>query len=391
MMTRQFRTVLVIWLGAALSWPASVAGQSVSGSVVEAASATPIPGTFMVLLDATGTERARALTTRSGTFRLSAPGPGSYRIRVERIGIADVTTASFTIGDREAVSRQIRVPLSPVRLAEIEVSAEAQCEMLEEDAVDLLSVWEEARKALEATFWTARQTYYRFDALLSRRDLDRRGTPIGEVEFESIRLYGQRPFRSARADDLALGGWVQPAGAGQVKFHAPDAEVLLSESFRRRHCYSLLREIVDGQERIGVQFVPLAERRLPDISGVLWIDAQSAELRSLDFRYEVLDLPFTTDGVGGHVEFDRLPDGAWIVRKWIIRTPIARFTRSRSFSGRRGGRSMRLVGLYEEGQQVTAVWRTGDLAASPNNEFPEGIPAVNAPADQLIVRYPIGG
>lgn len=390
MMTRRFRTISVVWLGAALSWSAPVAGQSVSGSVVEAASAEPIPGTFVVLLDTTGAERARGLTTQSGTFRLDAPGSGSYRIRVERIGIANVTSARFTIGDREAVSRRIRVPLSPVRLTNIEVSAEAQCEMLQEDAVVLIRVWEEARKALEATFWTGRQTYYRFDALLSRRDLDRRGTPISEPELESIRLYGQRPFRSARADDLAFGGWVQPVGSGNVKFHAPDAEVLLSESFRRRHCYSLRREIVDGRERIGVQFVPLAERRLPDISGVLWIDAESAELKSLDFRYEVLDLPFDTEGVGGHVEFDRLPDGAWIVRRWIIRTPIARFTRSRTFSGRRRGRIMQLVGLYEEGQQVTAVWRTGDLAAGPDDELPQGVPAVNAPTDELIVRYPTG-
>ena len=390
MMTRRFGTIAFICLGAALSWPASVAGQTVSGSVVEAASAEPLPGAFVVLLDAAGTERARGLTTQSGTFRLGVPGPGSYRIRVERIGIVDVTTASFTIGVQEAVSRQIRVPVSPVRLTNIEVSAEAQCEMLQEDAAVLIRVWEEARKALEATSWTGRQTYYRFDALLSRQDLDRRGTPIGEPELESIRLYGQRPFRSARADDLAFGGWVQPAGNGGVKFHAPDAEVLLSESFRRRHCYSLRREIVDGRERIGVQFEPLAERRLPDISGVLWIDAASAELQSLDFRYEVLDLPFATEGLGGHVEFDRLPNGAWIVRRWTIRTPIAQFTQSRSFSGRRGTVRMRLTGLYEEGQQVTAVWRTSDLAAGPENEIPEGVPAVNAPTDRLIIRYPVG-
>ncbi len=87
------------------------------------------------------------------------------------------------------------------------------------------------------------------------------------------------------------------------------------------------------------------------------------------------------------MEFDRLPDGAWIVRKWTIRTPVSRLMPSRSFSGRRRAVSLRLVGLYEEGQQVTAVWRTGDLQAGPGNELPEGVPAVNAPADRLIIRY----
>ena len=386
------RRLVVFWLGVILSWPALLTGQSVAGTVLDLSQGSPLPGTFVVLLDTEGMAIARSLTTQAGTFRLSAPGPGTYRIRVQRIGIADVTTDLINIGDREVVSREIRVPLAPVRLSDItvEVEGESQCGILREDALSLYRVWEEARKALEATFWTGQQTYYRFDALLSRRDLDRRGNQTGETELESIRVYGRHPFRSARADDLAFGGWVRATGAGGTKFHAPDAEVLLSESFRRRHCYRLQYEVVDGQRRIGVQFEPMAGRRLPDISGTLWMDMETAELQSLDFQYEVLDLPFDTEMLGGHVEFDHLPDGAWIVRRWIIRTPVRRFTRSRSFSGRRGATRMRLVGLYEEGQQVIAVWRTGDLQAGPGNELPEGIPAVNAPSDRLVVRYPSG-
>ena len=387
-MTHRSRTVVLFLLGVALSSPAPAAGQSVTGTVLDTDQGLPLPGTFLVLLDEAGEERSRALTTRAGTYRLRAPGPGSYRIRVQRIGVADVTTDLITLGDRGVVNRQIRVPLSPVHLASISVAVdvESQCGMLQEDALGLYIVWEEARKALEATFWTGQQTYYRFDALLSRRILDTRGNQTGETELESIRLYGRHPFRSARADDLAFGGWVRPTGTGGVKFHAPDAEVLLSESFRTRHCYSLLRESVGDQRRIGLQFVPMAGRRLPDISGVLWINEETAELESLDFKYEVLDLPFDTERLGGHVEFDRLPDGAWIVRRWIIRTPISRFTRSRSFSGRRSS-GMRLTGLYEEGQQVTAIWRTGDLQAGPDDELPEGVPPVHAPTDRLLVRY----
>ncbi|MDH3427528.1 MAG: carboxypeptidase-like regulatory domain-containing protein [Gemmatimonadota bacterium] len=375
-------------LGLALAFPSPVGGQSVSGSVLERDSGAPLPGTFVVLVDSTGTDRNRGLTTQAGTFRLGVPAAGTYRLRVERIGIVDVTTEPFSVDDGQAVSQVVRVSRSPIRLDELEVEAEPQCTMLEEDAVILLGVWEEVRKALEATYWTGQQTYYRFDALLSRRELDRHGNAESEPELESIRLYGRHPFRSARADDLAFGGWVRPTGAGGVKFHAPDAEVLLSESFRRRHCYRLRRESIDGREYIGVEFEPLPSRRLPDISGVLWIDVVTSELRSLDFRYEVLDLPFETEKLGGQVEFDRLPDGAWIVRRWVIRTPIARPVSSRSFSGRRRGADMRLVGLYEEGQRVTAVWRTGDLQASPDSELPAGIPPVNAPSDVLVRRYP---
>ncbi|TFG65909.1 MAG: carboxypeptidase regulatory-like domain-containing protein [Gemmatimonadales bacterium] len=391
-MTRCSRALALLGIGIAVSWPTLVVAQSVRGTVLESVQGSPIPGTFVVLLDEEGTERGRALTTQAGTYRIGVPGPGSYRLKVRRIGLADVTTDLFIVGDGEAVSRQIRVSLAPVRLTDLEVmvETESKCGMLQEDALALYSVWEEARKALEATFWTGQQTYYRFDALLSRRDLDRGGIQIGETELESIRVYGRHPFRSARADDLAHGGWVRPTGAGGVKFHAPDAEVLLSESFSSRHCYRLQREIIDGHKHIGVQFEPLPGRRLPDISGVLWIDLETAELRTLDFRYEVLNVPFNTDQLGGHVEFDRLPDGAWIVRRWIIRTPVTQFTGTRSFSGRRSGANIRLVGLYEEGQEVTAVWRTGDLQAGPGNEQPEDVPPVNAPTDRLIIRFPVG-
>ncbi len=388
-MTQASRTLALFCLGATLSWPTLAAGQSVAGTVLDMGQGLPLPGTFLLLLDEAGNERGRTLTTQSGTYLLRAPGPGSYQIRVQRIGVLDVTTDMISLSAGEVVNRQIRVPLSPVHLASLSVSVEVEsrCGMLQEDALALYIVWEEARKALEATFWTGQQTYYRFDALLSRRNLDTQGSQTSETEFESIRIYGRHPFRSARADDLAFGGWVRPTGTGGVKFHAPDAEVLLSESFRTRHCYSLLRESVGDHTLIGLQFVPVTGRRLPDISGVLWINEETAELESLDFKYEVLDLPFNTERLGGHVEFDRLPDGGWIVRRWIIRTPVSRFSRSRSFSGRRRSVGISLVGLYEEGQQVTAVWHTGDLQAGPDNELPEGVPAAQAPPDRLIIRY----
>ncbi len=388
-MTQRSRVVVLFSLCVALSSPALAAGQSIGGTVLDMDQGLPLPGTFLVLLDEAGNERNRTLTTQAGTYLLHAPGAGSYQIRVQRIGVADVTTDVITLDDRQVVSRQIRVPLAPVHLADLSVAveAESQCGMLQEDALALYRVWEEARKALEATFWTGQQTYYRFDALLSRRNLDTRGNQTGETELESIRVYGRHPFRSARADDLAFGGWVRPTGTGGVKFHAPDAEVLLSESFRSRHCYSLLRESGGDHMRLGLQFEPMPNRRLPDISGVLWVNEETAELESLDFKYEVLDLPFDTERLGGHVEFGRLPDGGWIVQRWTIRTPISVFTWPQGFIGRRRSRSMRLTGLYEEGQQVTAVWHTGDLQAGPDDELPEGVPPVLAPTDRLLVRY----
>ena len=54
----------------------------------------------------------------------------------------------------------------------------------------------------------------------------------------------------------------------------------------------------------------------------MWLDAESSELRSLDFQYQNLDLEVDTQQLGGTVEFARLPSGAWIVRHWAIRVPV---------------------------------------------------------------------
>jgi len=378
----------VLWLA---TGTAAAVAQTVQGTAIDAANGGPISGAFVVLEDEAGEERARSLTTRSGAYRLSAPGPGAYRIRVERIGFEDVPTDPFHLAAGETVSRRLEVAVRPVTLGAIEVtSGEARCGTPADEALELGRVWEEARKALEATAWTDRQSYYRFDVLLFRQELDPRGEPVAPPEHESIRVYGRHPFRSARPEDLAYGGWVQRQGNEGLKFWAPDAEVMLSESFLRLHCFRLVRSESDPGGLLGLEFEPAPGRRagpaLPDVTGVLWIDRESAELRSLEYRYAALRLPVETDLLGGRVAFDHLPDGGWIVRSWEIRTPLAQLRELRS--GNRRQQRVRLSGLQLEGRRVLAVWRTGDVQASPDAAQPSGVPAAVAPPDQLLRRYP---
>lgn len=365
--------------------PGALRAQAVLGTAVDAADGDAVTGAFVLLVDEDGVERARGLTTRSGTFRIGAP-PGTYRLRLERIGFEDLETDPFNLARGETVSRTLRVGARPIELSGIRVEGgESRCGMPTAEALELGRVWDEARKALEATAWTDRQSYYRFDVLLVRRELDAAGRPVGAPEYEPIRIYGRHPFRSVQADDLAYGGWVQRQGARGLKFHAPDAEVLLSESFLRRHCYRLVRGDV-GRGRIGIEFEPIPDRRVTDIAGVLWIDGDSAELRELEFRYVNLDLSVETERLGGRVVFDHLPDGGWIVQAWEIRTPLARLDRERQDGARR--QRIRLAGLRVEGQQVLAVWLTGDLQAAPGAVLPPDVRPVNPPPDEILKRYP---
>ncbi|MGD8496404.1 MAG: carboxypeptidase-like regulatory domain-containing protein [Gemmatimonadales bacterium] len=348
--------------------PNALGAQTVLGTAVDEAAGAPVAGAFVLLLDAeTGVERDRVLTTRAGTFRLATKRPGTYRLSLQRIGFETLVTDPFPLADDEVLSRRLQVTTSPIELSGIEVTGgrePSQCGTPAGEAVELSRVWAEARKALEATAWTDRQSYYRFDALLVRQALDEEGTKVGEPAFEPIRIYGRHPFRSVQASDLAYGGWVQQHGSA-LKFYAPDAEVLLSDSFLRRHCFRLVRGDSVAPGLLGIEFEPRPNGWVSDIDGVLWVDRATAELRRLDYAYVNVDLPIPTEYAGGNVQFDQLPDGSWIVQSWEIRTP---------------------AGL--EGQRVLAVWRTGDLQADPQADVPAGVAPVQAPPDEMLKRYP---
>lgn len=380
------RIVAALACATALLIPGVATAQTVVGTAVAASVDEPVAGAFVVLLDEAGGERDRTLTGQRGAFRLRAVTPGRYRIRLERIGFENVVTEAFDVGVDEVVSRRVEVTTRPIVLANISVDAgEPRCGTPAAEALELNRVWQEARKALQATAWTDRQTYYRFDALIVRQSLDTDGDPLAPADYEPIRIYGRHPFRSIGAEDLALGGWVQSQGGRGIKFYGPDAEILLSESFLRRHCFRLVRDDSGRRRLIGVAFEPLPDRGVPDISGVLWVDRLTAELDRLEYRYVNLRLPVESELLGGRVEFDHLPDGGWIVRRWEIVTPQADLVSS---GGNRRRQRVRLSGYALEGQLVQAVWRTGDLQADAGAELPPGVAPVIAPPDELIQRYP---
>jgi hypothetical protein len=108
----------------------------------------------------------------------------------------------------------------------------------------------------------------------------------------------------------------------------------------------------------GLSFQPAPRRTGPEIRGTLWLDANTFELRIVEYSYTSLPPEASSASPGGELRFARLPSGAWIVRRWFIRMP--RFAKQVTFSSTVTGvpieRQERL-GLYrvrEEGAQVFA-------------------------------------
>ncbi len=377
---RRWRTPFALAVPAtltALLQGGSATAQTIQGLLVEEGSGRPIAGAFIVLVDSTDAPIATSLSSSSGGFLVRPPAPGTYRLRADRIGYSSAWSEPIRADAGEIVGHRLDVPVRPVRLDEMEVETRSRCEMLPDESLEIHRVWEEARKALAATVWTGQQQYYRFDAVLFERTLDRGGDAVGEVLYEEVRYYGRHPFRSIPATDLVLGGFVRYS-AGFTNYYGPDADVLMSHDFLRRHCFNL--EVgAEGQSSglIGLTFEPLSDARLPDISGTLWIHSASAELRFLEYRYRNLNLRVSTRNLGGRVEFARLPSGAWIVQHWAIRTPL--------IASRERPRRVVLEGIDEGGGQVTAVYVTGRLLGAVSAD---SLP-VRPPPDSLVVRFPI--
>jgi hypothetical protein len=74
-------------------------------------------------------------------------------------------------------------------------------------------------------------------------------------------------------------------------------------------------------EWIGIGFAPSRGRRVPDITGALWLDRETAELRRLEFKYVNLPQSAGHATAGGYVRFKRLGTGDWIITHWVIRFP----------------------------------------------------------------------
>ena len=347
--------------------PAPIAAQAISGMVVEARTEAPIEGVAVTLLDRAGERLAWRITNAAGRFDFRMPQAGTYWLRAERIGHSSVLSEPIPIDRGVTVVYRMEAPIEAVILEGISVASSRRCEVRPDQGMATATVWEEARKALEATSRTSGQGVYRYLIRRYERELDPRGRDVRSEESRLRRQTLASPFASVDVDDLLENGFVREDEDGST-YYAPDADVLLSDAFLDTHCMSLTEGSGEAEGLLGLSFEPTEDRGVPEISGVLWLDPSDAELRWLDFGYDFLDVP-DSDRLGGRVRFDGLPNGTWFVREWFIRMPLLGATVE---DGRRA--PTRLIGIREEGGLVVRVNNLeGDLVLDSRAGIIEGL------------------
>ena len=355
---------------------APAAAQAVQGRLVDAAGA-PVGQVLVVLLDGSGKQVGGALSDRAGAFAVRAPTAGRYTLRAERVGFAATVTPAFDLAAGQTVQQRLELEGAPLRLGEIVVSAAARrCAVRPGTGVETATVWEEARKALNSAAYGQQQRLFRYRVARWDRDLDPRSQRVIRESRRDTGAVAAHPFASPPAAELSARGWVQNTADGTF-YYGPDPSVLVSDQFLDDHCLRLADDGAAGDSLVGVAFEPVGGRRLPDIRGVLWLDRASAELRRVEYTYTGLPTPVSHPRLGGTVEYARLADGPWIVRRWSIRMPQveiqqgARTTPGRDADIYTAYENARLFAIREDGGEVVsttaqngaAVMGAGELAA----------------------------
>jgi hypothetical protein len=306
----------------ALSLPLSRgASQIVRGTVTERGSGAAIPGVLVSLVDEGGRAVTTVFTDEKGSYDISAPSAGRYAIEAKRIGVRQKRGATFALAAGE--THRENVVLDPVvsLLSGMKVEGRSKCVARPGDDARTAMLWENARAALTATVLTSRRP---ISGMITRfaRERDPDDGRILNSDHENAHGNISRPFVSIPVDRLSREGYVVPRDDGSTDYYAPDADALLSDEFLRDHCF---RVVPGGSERVrmvGLGFEPVKGRKVADIEGVLWMDAATAELESIEFTYRSIPKLRIDRKFGGLVRFNRLPSGHWIVSAWVIRMPI---------------------------------------------------------------------
>jgi hypothetical protein len=173
-----------------------------------------------------------------------------------------------------------------------------------------------------------------------------------------------RPFVAPLAPDAyATAGYREEDKQGSL-YRAPDADVLLANSFAETHCLRLAERPADGE--VGVSFEPLPSARVRrddgspfvDVSGTLWLDRRSIALKRAEFRYTNVEPVLVEAKAGGRLEFEYVAQTFPVIKSWSLSIP--RIATSHPM-GTVGRDHQQIAEIWSFGGEVTEARRGADL------------------------------
>lgn len=311
-----------------------------------------VSGALVALLNSRDSVVAEGLASQEGTRVLFAPR-GAYRIRVRRIGYLPFVSSELTLPRANELVLNVESP--HVVLQSIVVNSTSQCSRSDPGAQALSTVWDEIDKALRSSQLTLDDLSGMGRAHQYRREMTNDGRVVAGDSSE-FAITDRRPFGAVDPATLAHDGYVIGDEELGWTFYGPDETVLLSDAFAGTHCFHLVRN-PNRPAQIGVAFEPIPGRKISDISGVLWVDQRTSELREINFRF-VNAGTLSRYEAGGFTRFRRVASGAWVVNEWKLSVPKLQIRETTTLSpegipGTR--RSIVVVGRLDNGGGILST------------------------------------
>lgn len=306
---------------ASLLIAAPLSAQTVTGTITSGVHGEPVAFGVVQLLDGGSASVAKSLSNDQGRFSISVTQPGAYRLQVLRIGSRPTLTPPIHLAAGQTVSYSLVLEEIPVSLEAVRVTGRNNCREVTESGTAPQLALEQARAAIAATQLAALLDGRRAGIVTYARALHAETNRVMSQSSELKIGPTHQPWRAVAFDTLSRFGYVLPQPDGSSVYVAPDLETLLSEGFRDQHCFRLVRS--ERESWIGLRFEPTPERRrLPEITGTLWLDRTTSELRRLEFQYVNVPSAPQDARARGEINFARARDATWLISAWEIATPV---------------------------------------------------------------------
>ena len=329
----------------ALPVAAQETGRRLSGLLLTEGSGAPVEGAHIRLVDPGEVVLAEALSDARGAFRLPMPPAGVYRLLVARIGYQSWASDTLHV-EWASESRALRldVPVQPIPLPELAVSAENVCPTTPEERQRAFALYESVLPILSTVSHTADLGALQMRMVRPSKVYYRGGTY--RFSRDTTTVVAPKSLNNASPEHLVAHGYADVVDT-MTTFYAPDGDALAAPGFLATHC---LRPVESEDEAtVGLGFEPKPGREVVDVEGVLWIDTVAGGPRELEFQYTSLR-PFLREHLepalrlnlqsrhrrvgfsqiqigdesrfGGVLYFARIARDRWLIREWRIHRPV---------------------------------------------------------------------
>jgi hypothetical protein len=102
--------------------PSTLAGQSITGTLLDLGNDRPIPLGLVMMFTESGDSVTATVADGGGRFRISSPEPGSFLLLAAALGYAETPAGLFELGDGGSMEVEYRLRPEPLPLEEIIVA-----------------------------------------------------------------------------------------------------------------------------------------------------------------------------------------------------------------------------------------------------------------------------